>query len=94
LEHVLRIVPEHVESIVDMAVLELNRGDFEAGLARLENAQQLEAENVRAHFYRGLALEQLGRIDEARDEMTAVARGADKHAIKAARWIERHQRPC
>lgn len=65
-----------VGSRVGLAQTLLDLGQFERALALADEALELDPTSKHAHYTRGLALRELGRDDEARDELV---RGLDAY---------------
>lgn len=59
---------------VEMARLLFERGDYEGASAAADRALLVLPESAYAHFYRGLALRELGRRPEAHRELAEAAR--------------------
>lgn len=77
-----------------LSAAQIRVGDFDGALASARRALDLELEASHlAHFNSGIALERLGRHDEAYDAYSEAARLAPDNALMAAqpRRFARHQ---
>lgn len=89
LERILVLEPGHIPAQLDIAVLGLSRGQFQVALSRLDLVLQTDAINPRALFYRAMALDQLGREEEAITILSTLAReSSGKYAEQARRYLE------
>ena len=59
-------------------------GEYADALAPLDRATELDPDMAAPHIYRGMALTELGRIDEARDALT---RGTELDPASADGWV-------
>jgi tetratricopeptide (TPR) repeat protein len=57
--------PKAAPSYLGLGIASLNLGRPDLSLEALEHARKLDAKSYRVHFYRGLALADLNRLDEA-----------------------------
>ena len=84
---ILRLDPANVESIVDRAILDIDRGDTNAAETRLNDALGLDPADTRACYYLTVVQEQTGRLEAARASLESLAAGPGKYATWAARRL-------
>ncbi len=68
----LELRPHCAQALTGLGRIALSRGDNEKALTLLESALEQEAESPRARYALALALRALGRLEEARSELTAL----------------------
>jgi predicted Zn-dependent protease len=73
-DRALALAPDDPRALMARAGLDLRRGDPSAALATLDRALRLDPYEPEVRHRRALALDQLGRRDEARAEREAAAR--------------------
>jgi len=89
LERAHRIDPGDVKVRADLAALDLSEGRAADALARVEGCEAPGEDGDRLRFYRGLALDRLGREEEALAVMRPLAeQGASKYAAEARKYLE------
>jgi Flp pilus assembly protein TadD len=69
-----RLAPEDLLVRAHLAIVSFRRGLYALAEAELRWVCERDEGNATAHFYRGEALNRLGRVDEALDAMKTVAR--------------------
>ena len=88
LERAHRIAPADVGVRVDLAVLDLAEGRADQAWARLEGIEAAAGEGDRLRFYQGVALDQLGREDEALERLGPLAEQVyGKYAAEARQYL-------
>ncbi len=68
LDRALEVAPAHVEALQERAGIDLALNDPTIALSRLDRANQIDPYHAEVAYRRGLALERLGRSDEAQGE--------------------------
>src|SRR5207248_504459 len=76
-----------VPDLLEQAAREFERGRFEGALECAREASRIEPQSVAAHHFRGAALAELGRLDEAR---TAYARALVLAPDEPDAWAEHY----
>lgn len=74
LDRALELDPENGPALDGRAALALRRGEFAAALPLLERARALDPDDPEVRYRLGMALDRLGRPDEARAEREAATR--------------------
>lgn len=83
----LRIDPEHLPSLLDLAVLEIGAGQFRSALARLDQVLAHAADHRRARHYRAVALDRLGHPEEAEAILRELAEEDDATGQRARDYL-------
>ncbi|MEX0856412.1 MAG: tetratricopeptide repeat protein [Gemmatimonadota bacterium] len=65
LRQVLRLEPARIDAQVNLGILFFRRGLYAQAEVELQRVCQQDSGHATAHFYRGEALNRLGRVDEA-----------------------------
>jgi len=84
-ERALALEPWNREALLGVAELEYRAGRFEAGLARADQALQLDTYDARANFLAGIHHRALGHTADARDALGWAARST---AYRAAAYTQ------
>ena len=88
----LKIDPEYTDAKCSTAYAQIDQGDFELGLATLESIIESHAQDTDFFYYAGLALNNLGRHDEAVDTLQAAitldAENVDAHDVLTQSLLE------
>lgn len=91
-ERVCRIDPQDAGARIDLAVLDLAEGRADQALARLEGIEATGDDGDRLRFYQGVALDQLGRGEEALARLRPLAEQVfGKYPTEARKYLARRR---
>src|SRR5690606_10890277 len=80
LRRALRFQPDHADVHLALGVISFRRGLYAQAEQELRRALELNAESANAYLYRGEALNQLSRVDEALDMLLRATQSQQDNA--------------
>jgi len=86
LERAAELNPDRPDPSLDLADLEMRRGNASAALVRYREVARRHPENARVHANLGLALARQGRRDEARTHLEQAAQLGRPRRVPPERW--------
>lgn len=81
-EHALAMSPNNVDAIAALAYIERRQGQWQAAVAGLRHATELDNQNPRRHFETAVTLTEMRRYDEA-DQQLAESLALEPHDYTA-----------
>jgi TolB-like protein/DNA-binding winged helix-turn-helix (wHTH) protein/Tfp pilus assembly protein PilF len=81
-EHALGLSPNNVDAIAALAYIERRQGQWQAAIAGLRHATELDNQNPRRHFETAVTLTEMRRYDEA-DQQLAESLALEPHDYTA-----------
>jgi len=89
-QQALQIDPSFSAPLAHLATLKLKQGRYQDALTLLQAFVEAEPDNASAHHGMGVALQHLGRLDEARASLDRAL--SLNPALEAARALREHLR--